>query len=99
MPAIRKIVASFGKVSIREMNVRSEIAEQFTQVAREYDKQLAALTDNLELLDSGLDSLCFAVVVVRLEEVLGVDPFSTSEDAVFPSTFGKFVSAYENAAG
>lgn len=79
------------------MDVRSEIVTQFTQVAQEQDKHLAPLTDNLELLDSGLDSLCFAVVVARLEGALGIDPFSLSEDARFPATFGEFVSFYENA--
>lgn len=79
------------------MDVRSEIVTQFTQVAQEQDKRLAPLTDSLQLLDSGLDSLCFAVVVARLEAVLGVDPFSLSEDARFPATFGEFVSFYENA--
>jgi acyl carrier protein len=80
------------------MNVRSEIESQFTEVAQEHDKQLAPLTDDLELLKSGLDSLCFAVVVIRLEEALGIDPFSTFEDALFPVTFGEFVTIYENAA-
>jgi acyl carrier protein len=79
------------------MTVRSEIIDQFTEVAQEYDKRLAPLTDELELLESGLDSLCFAVVVARLEVSLGVDPFSASEDAVFPVTFGEFVRFYENA--
>jgi acyl carrier protein len=80
------------------MKIRSEITAQFQQVASEYDKRLAPLTDRLTLLDSGLDSLCFAIIVARLERDLGVDPFSTSEDAVFPVTFGEFVQFYENAA-
>jgi acyl carrier protein len=80
------------------MSVRSEIETQFTEVAEEQGKHLTPLTDDLELLESGLDSLCFAVIVARLEGSLGVDPFSESEDAVFPVTFGEFVSAYENAA-
>ncbi len=80
------------------MTIRSEITAQFQQVAREYDKRLAPLTDRLTLLDSGLDSLCFAIIVARLEQALGVDPFSASEDAVFPVTFGEFVQFYENAA-
>ena len=66
----------------REMDIRAEITEQFKQVALEQDKTLATLTDDLPLLDSGLDSLCFAVVVVRLENVLGADPFSTDEDVL-----------------
>lgn len=80
------------------MTVRSQIASEFDKVARENDKRLAPLTDDLLLLNSGLDSLCFAVVVVRLEESLGVDPFSASDDVVFPSTFGEFVGFYENAS-
>jgi len=80
------------------MNIRSEITTQFQQVAREYDKRLAPLTDSLTLLDSGLDSLCFAIIVARLERDLEIDPFSSSEDALFPLTFGEFVQFYENAA-
>lgn len=80
------------------MTIRSEITAQFQQVAQEYDKRLAPLVDDLELLDSGLDSLCFAVIVARLERQLDIDPFSSSEDAVFPVTFGEFVQFYENAA-
>jgi acyl carrier protein len=80
------------------MNIRSVIITQFSQVGREQGRQVAALTDDLELLDSGLDSLCFAIVVARLEGELGVDPFSASEDALFPVTFGEFVKFYESAS-
>ena len=80
------------------MSVRSEIIRQFQQVAKEQDKRLAPLVDDLPLLDSGLDSLCFAIIVARLEDTLGVDPLSTSEDARFPVTLGDFVRFYENAA-
>jgi hypothetical protein len=80
------------------MNVRSEVVTQFKQVAQEQGKRLAPLTDGLELLNSGLDSLCFAILVSRLEDALGVDPFTASEDVLFPVTFGDFVSSYENAA-
>jgi acyl carrier protein len=80
------------------MNVRSEIIAQFKQVAREQDRRLAPLTDHMELLNSGLDSLCFAIIVTRLESSLGIDPFSTSEDARFPVTLGDFINFYEHAA-
>ena len=79
-------------------NFRDQITSQFRLVAPEQDKRLAPLTDELPLLDSGLDSLCFAILVTRLEDALGVDPFSASEDASFPVTFGDFISFYENAA-
>ena len=80
------------------MNARSEVIAQFTQVAREQKKPLAPLTDDLALTDSGLDSLCFAIVVVRLEAALGVDPFNTDEEVRFPLTLGDFIGFYENAA-
>jgi acyl carrier protein len=79
------------------MSVRSEILDQFKQVAHEQDKRLGPLSDDLPLLDSGLDSLCFAVIVSRLETVLGVDPFSVNEDAPFPVKLGEFIRLYENA--
>ena len=79
------------------MDTRSEIVAQFTQVAQEQGMKLAPLTESVELVESGLDSLCFAIVVARLEQKFGVDPFSASEDAVFPVTFGEFVRLYENA--
>jgi acyl carrier protein len=79
------------------MSVRSEILDQFKQVADDQDMQLGPLSDELPLLDSGLDSLCFAILVSRLESVLGVDPFSESEDAPFPVTLGEFIRFYENA--
>jgi acyl carrier protein len=80
------------------MNVRSEIVAQFKQVAQEQDKRLAPLTDELELLNSGLDSLSFAILVTRLEDSLGIDPFTESEDAMFPVTFGDFINLYDHVA-
>jgi acyl carrier protein len=79
-------------------NVRTTIVSQFEQVAREQNKKLAKLTDDMPLMDSGLDSLCFAIVVARLEDALGYDPFSTSDDAKFPVTLGDFITFYENGA-
>ena len=79
------------------MSVRAEILEQFQQVAQEQDRRLGPLSDDLPLLDSGLDSLCFAILVSRLETVLGVDPFSVNEDAPFPVKLGEFIRFYEQA--
>jgi acyl carrier protein len=78
------------------MSVRSTITSQFQQVAIEQERTLAALSDELKLVQSGLDSLSFAIIVARLEDALGIDPFN---DAVeFPVTFGDFVRLYENFA-
>ena len=80
------------------MNVRTEILDQFKQVAHEQDMPLRQLvSDESPLLDTGLDSLCFAIIVSRLETVLGVDPFSNNEDTPFPVNVGDFIRFYENA--
>jgi acyl carrier protein len=80
------------------MTIKLTIMDEMTQVAREQGKTLAPLSDDLVLLESGLDSLGFAVLVARLEDKLGVDPFTASEDAIFPVTFGDLVKVYENGA-
>ncbi len=77
------------------MSVRSTVEAQMRQVAAEHGRTLAALCDDLVLLDSGLDSLGFAIVVARLEDELGYDPFATSDDVAFPVTFGDFVRFYD----
>ena len=80
------------------MSMRSVIEEQMRSVAAEHGKTLAPLTDDMVLLESGLDSLCFAIVVARLEDELGDDPFATSEDVEFPVTYGDFVRFYDRVA-
>jgi acyl carrier protein len=77
------------------MSVRSTVTSQFEQVATEQKRKLAPLTDDLKLLDSGLDSLSFALIVMRLEEALGFDPFDVADEMRFPVTFGDFVTMYE----
>jgi len=79
------------------MSMRTTITSQFEQVAREQERQLAPLSDELALLESGLDSLCFAIIVARLEDALGVDPFSAAEEIESPVTFGDFIRLYEDS--
>jgi acyl carrier protein len=80
------------------MSVRTQILSQFETVAKEQKQKLPPLSDDLVLLESGLDSLCFAVIVARLEDELGVDPFTSAEDLEFPVTLSDFIKIYEAAA-
>jgi acyl carrier protein len=82
---------------VKDTSVKSKIIAQFEQVAVDQRRKLAPLTDDLKLLDCGLDSLSFAVIVARLEDKFGVDPFG-EDDVTFPVTFGEFVSLYETKA-
>ncbi len=80
------------------MTTKLTILAEMQRIADEQAKKLAPLSDDLVLLDSGLDSLCFAVLVARLEDTLGLDPFTTADDIAFPVTLGDFVKVYERAA-
>ena len=51
--------------------------------------------DDLILLESGLDSMGLAILVSKLEEELEFDPFSESEEIIYPQTFKEFVTFYE----
>ncbi len=78
------------------MSLRSTIIAQFEQVAQEQKRRLSRLSDDLKLLDSGLDSLSFALIVARLEDAVGFDPFDSDEELKFPVTFGDFLKLYAN---
>lgn len=79
------------------MSVRSTIIDELKRVALEHDKSNATFADETPLLDSGLDSLCFAIVVTRLEDILGVDPFNAADEVAFPVSVGEFIAMYERA--
>lgn len=79
------------------MSIKDVIKTEMTRVAESQKRQLAPLTDDLVLLNSGLDSLCFAILVATLEDKLGVDPFTERDDVQFPVTLDDFVRFYENA--
>jgi len=78
------------------MSVRLRIIAAMKLVADEQQVKLPPLDDNLSLHATGFDSLAFAILVARLEDDLGIDPFTIAEDAAFPVTVGDFVRAYEN---
>ena len=78
------------------MSVRLKILSALKQIAAEQQVVLPPLDDKLSLHETGFDSLGFAILVARLEDELGIDPFTISEDARFPLTIGDFIEAYEN---
>jgi hypothetical protein len=78
--------------------IRSTIIAQIQEIAAQQKKTLAPLTDSLPLLNSGLDSLCLAVLVASLDDRLDLDPFGADGLNAFPVTLGEFIRLYENAA-
>jgi acyl carrier protein len=79
------------------MSARPVIEEQIRRIAREQEVKLKGLQDDTPLLESGLDSLCFAILLARLEDELGVDPFADADDGEVPLTLGALVAFYDRA--
>ena len=78
------------------MPARATIAEILSSVLADKGAIRREAADGDTLTGTlGLDSLDLAVVVVRLEQRLGVDPFRSGRPAV--ATFGELVSVYEQA--
>ncbi len=76
-----------------------KIKEIFQETLEELDLEFLGsdFSDDLVLLNSGLDSLGFAILVAKLDDALGFDPFVRMEDPVYPTTFGEFVALYKGS--
>ena len=78
------------------MDIRKTLGAAFKEACSNRNVEVPELlTDDLVLLESGLDSLGFAVLVSTLEVELGYDPFTLMDDPYYPRTFGEFVEIYE----
>lgn len=79
--------------------MRTLILQLLSEVADSADCTIVAdLNDDTVLLESGLDSLGFAILVARLEEELGCDPFTEMEEVVYPQKLGEFIAIYNQYA-
>lgn len=77
-------------------NLREQIITAMRETADMRGTDIAkVLTDDMVLLESGLDSLGFAILVARMEEELGYDPFVLMDEPVYPRTLGEFVAIYQ----
>lgn len=79
------------------MQIEKIIEKTYLDVLEQTDSNLLVekLTSEVVLLESGLDSLGFAILVATLEDELDYDPFSMMSNAVYPSTYGEFVDIYK----
>lgn len=79
------------------MNIEEIIKEKYLEVIEQIGSKLlvSELSNDVVLLESGLDSLGFAILVATLDEELGFDPFTIMDEPFYPSTFGEFVEVYK----
>jgi aryl carrier-like protein len=78
------------------MEIEPVIRQTFAEVLESAGQTMSTpLTHESVLLRTGLDSLGFAILVARLEETLGYDPFVLMTTPVYPQTFGEFLAIYQ----
>jgi hypothetical protein len=80
-----------------QIDLSAKIFSAMRQIAEEQKITLPPLQGDLSLHETGLDSLAFAILVARLEDELGIDPFTMANDGGFPLTVGELISVYEYA--
>ena len=78
--------------------MRELILKKFNEVLEQNEEgvTLSSISDDQVLLESGLDSLGFAILVALLDEELGFDPFQLTDEPIYPTTFGEFVAIYQS---
>ena len=80
-------------------NLRNKIITAIQEIAEMRETSIIKdLKDDTILLDSGLDSLGFAILVSKLEEDLNYDPFLLMEEPIYPQTLGEFINIYQRFA-
>lgn len=79
------------------MSIKDTIKIKYLEVLEQTGNELLVpeLSDDVILLESGLDSLGFAILVATLDEALEFDPFTMMDEPLYPTTFGEFVEIYE----
>ena len=79
--------------------LQEKIISTMKKIAEDMDSELIAdLTPESILLETGLDSLGFAHLVVSLEDDLGYDPFGLMEEPFYPQTLRELIEIYEKYA-
>ncbi|MCB2015654.1 MAG: acyl carrier protein [Sphingobium sp.] len=86
-------------VSLTPDELRARIIALFNEMWREdREDEPPVLENDTVLLETGFDSMAFAVLVARLDDELGYDPFTMTEDPVYPQTFAEFIDFYTKCA-
>lgn len=86
-------------MKLNQEKIESEILRCMFIVAEQSELKLVPkIESHTPLLETGLDSLAFAVLIAILHEELGYDPFTMMDEPYYPHTFGEFVSIYKKYA-
>jgi acyl carrier protein len=77
------------------MTIEKIVLETINEILTDSEREALNVLDRGQImLESGLDSMDFAILVAELENSLGFDPFVIEENPIYPSTFGEFIDLY-----
>jgi hypothetical protein len=79
------------------MNIRETVYRQIKSVAEQEGKHLPPLTDDVNMMEAGLDSLCMAILIANLDDELKRLPFE-ADDVEIPVSIGDLIAVYEKAS-
>ena len=84
---------------MNEEQIATLVFAEIATVAAETGQPVKGGVDRDTLVfESGLDSLGFAILVAKLEDLLGFDPFAALAEPVYPTTVGEFIVVYARHA-
>lgn len=76
------------------VEIRHAVLEEIDIVFNEEGVKFNEGMLNLPVMDIGVDSLTYAVLVARLEVKIGRDPFTENPERGYPKLLSDFVDAY-----
>ncbi len=83
------------ETQITPSELRTHLITVFAEIwDLEVGGEAPELLEETVLLDTGLDSLGFAIYIGELDVRLDYDPFSLADDGYYPVTFGEFLAFY-----
>ena len=82
----------------RILMIARAIKREIEELLLDHGLRRDHLTEDTPLANSGLDLMLLAVLITRLEDSSGLDPFSTLDEFEVPATLGDFIRLYQNAA-
>lgn len=74
---------------------REAVIDQISQVFLEEGVRYSHDMLKMGVMDVGVDSMTYAILVARLESSLGFDPFTERPNLPYPTTLEDFVDAYD----
>jgi len=84
-------------VGTRAHQIQQALQQCMEEVAAQTGAELADMSPNTALHESGLDALGLAMVIAKLDEKLGCSPFRDGSAEGLPCTLAELVQLYQHA--